>query len=140
MCPTRMLRWSVEIDVCDIHSLSYRHAEGLNGAVQIHVKESVLIVPDTGGRSRDLITYEVNAIVAVIGLRLSYRRLRPGLNRRLHARCVSRRYKGESVRTAADRKRTIGEIVEHVALVGMRLAPGEFMRGDVSGFAEIFDS
>ena len=74
------------------------------------------------------------------GSELVHRGVRPSLDGRLHSHRVSRRRKGESVRTAANRKRTIGEIVEHVALVGMRLAPGEFMRGNVRGFAKILNA
>jgi hypothetical protein len=40
-------------------------------------------------------------------------------------------------RGAADGKLTIGHIVIHVALAGMRLTPGIFMRSDILTFSKI---
>ena len=137
MRPTGMLRGSVKIDVSDIDSRSHRNGKGLDGTIQVHVKKSVFIVPHAATQVGDFVTHEPDTIVARIGIDLSHRRVSPSLDGRLHSHRGSRRRKGEIVRTAANRKRTIGEIVEHVALVCMRLAPGEFMGGDVSGFAKV---
>jgi hypothetical protein len=46
MRPARMLRRSVETDIRQARLETWKHNfKGLNGAIQIHVKESVLIVP-----------------------------------------------------------------------------------------------
>jgi len=45
MCPTGMLRRCVKFNISYIDSSAHRHAERLDGAIQIHVKESVFIVP-----------------------------------------------------------------------------------------------
>jgi len=86
-----------------------------------------------------IVTHKKHAVVARIRLAVVYccSCSCPGLDGRLHSDRVTLRCKGESVRTAANRKRTIGEIVEHVALAWMRLTPGEFMGGDVSGLAKV---
>jgi hypothetical protein len=44
--PTRFLRRRVEADVSYVHSRSHRHAERLNGAIEVLVVERVLVVPD----------------------------------------------------------------------------------------------
>jgi hypothetical protein len=62
----------MEIDVTDVHSRSYRHAKGLNGPIQVHVKESILIVPDAGSGMGYFVTHVPNAIVAGIRLDLGY--------------------------------------------------------------------
>jgi hypothetical protein len=138
--PAGMLRRRVKTDVSDIDSWSQRHAKGLNGAIKVHVKERVLIVPDASRRIGYLVAHEPNPIVARIRLDPGYWGAGdspPSNDGRLHSEGASRRRKGERVRTAANRKRTIREIVEHVALVWMGLTPGEFMGGDVSGFAKV---
>ena len=109
--------------------------ERLNGAIEIHVKNDILIVePAT---VRYLITDEEFPIVARIGLDFCNCRtcISPGLDGRLHSHGVTGLVKYEIGRPATDHKLLIGEIVKHVALVWMRLAPGVLMRGDVGGFA-----
>jgi hypothetical protein len=140
MRPAGMLRRRVKLDVTDIDSGSQWHAEGLDGAVEVHVKKSVFIVPHAATQVGDFVTHKPDTIVARIRSELVHRGASPRLYSRLHSHRASRRRKGESVRTAANRKRTIGEIVEHVALVGMGLAPREFMRGNVRGFTKILDA
>jgi hypothetical protein len=139
MCPTGMLRRRVKFNVSDIYSSAHRHAERLNRAVEVHVKESILIMPDASRWVGYLVTHKPDAIVSWGWTNLVHCRAcsYPSLDGRLHSRCASRRCKSESVRTAANRKRAIGEIVEHVALIRMRLTPGKFMRGNVRSFAEI---
>ena len=113
--------------------------EGLNGTVKVHVKDGVLIVPHSGIRACYLVTDEEETIVTRIGLNLTDCGARscPGLDSRLHSDGRTDCRKIEKCRAAGDRELTIGEIVEHVALRGMRLAPRVFMRGNVGGFAKI---
>ena len=53
-------------DVTDIDSRSQRHAERLNGAIEVLVIEGVFIVPDAGSWSCHLVTHEPDAVVARI--------------------------------------------------------------------------
>jgi hypothetical protein len=57
----------------------------LNGAVEVLVIDSVLIVPNPGSGTGNLVAYKQNAIVSGIGLDLLYRRVRPGHDGRLRS-------------------------------------------------------
>ena len=46
MRPARMLRRRVKSDVSYVNSGGQGHTERLDGAVQVHIKEGILIVPD----------------------------------------------------------------------------------------------
>ena len=72
MRPAGMLRRRVKLDVTDIDSRSQRHAEGLDGAVQVHVKKSILIVPHSSREVCYFVTHVPDAIVARILLDPSY--------------------------------------------------------------------
>jgi hypothetical protein len=63
MCPAGMLRRGMEIDVTNVDSWSQRHAEGLDGAIEVHVKESILIVPDSRSGASDFVTREPDTVV-----------------------------------------------------------------------------
>ena len=129
----------MKADVTNINSRSQRHTERLNGTIEVFVIQGVLIVPDSSIGASYLITHKPDAVVAWIGLDLVYCRATqrlPGLDGRVHSLRRCRRAKRET-RGAADGKLTIGHIVIHVALAGMRLAPGVFMRSDILGFGEV---
>lgn len=113
--------------------------ERLNGAIQVHVKDGIFIVPDSVIRPCHLVTDKENTIVARIGLDLGYcsTRIRPSLDSSLHSHGVTSLVKCEIGRPATDRKLLIGEIVKHVAFSRVRLAPGVLMRGDVGCFGII---
>jgi len=112
--------------------------ERLDGPIQVHVKDGILIVPATAIGCY-LVTDEEFSIVSLVWLDLDHccTRICPNLDSRLHSHGVTGLVKYEVRRPAADRKLLVGEIVKHVALIWMRLAPGEFMRADVGGFAII---
>jgi hypothetical protein len=137
-----MLRWRVELDVTQRNWKPEENLKGLNCAVEVHVKDGILIMPHPGIWPRYLGTDEEDPIVTRIGFDLADCRARtcPGLDSRLHSDRTTHRRKSEIWRAAADRKLTIREIVKHVALCRMRLAPGVFMRANVSGFTKISGS
>lgn len=87
VCPAGMLRRSVKTDVAYINSGIQGHAEGLNSAVEIHVKQRILIVPYAGRRGGYLVAHQPNTIVTRIGLNLiDYGAGScPGLDSRLHS-------------------------------------------------------
>src|ERR1044071_5381762 len=93
-------------------------------------------MPETSGRVCYLVGDKANAIVSRIGLELNSRGSGPGRDRRLHPGCGPDGPKGETG-AAGNSELTEGDIVVHVALPGMRLAPGVFMRGNVLSFGEV---
>ena len=138
MRPTWMLWRRVKSDVAWTGS-NKEDAERLNGAIQVHVKDGILIMPQPGFMHCHLVTDEENTIVTRIGLDLGHccTRIRPGLDSSLHSHGVTGLVKYEIGRPATDRKLLIGEIVKHVAFSRVRLAPRVLMRGDVGCFAII---
>ena len=48
ICPARMLNRRVKPDVADVYTASYRHADRLDGAIEVLVIKRVFIVPDAG--------------------------------------------------------------------------------------------
>jgi len=109
-----------------------RHAEGLNRAIEVFIVEGVLVVPNPSRGVSHLVTHEPDAIVSRIRLDLIYCRActSPGHDSRLHSHGRAERRKRE-VSSAANAERPIGDVVIHVALPWMSLAPGVFMRANV---------
>ena len=137
MRESRMLGRHVKTDVTDIDARPKGHAERLDGSIQVLVIKRVFIMPDSSRRAGHFVADEPNAIVAWIRLDPVSRCARPSHYRWLHSHRVTNWGKKEIRRTATDRKLLIGEIVKHVALTRMRLAPGVFMGADVCRFAII---
>jgi hypothetical protein len=136
VCPAGLLWRRVKPDVTYVYSWPYRHGKGLNSTIQVHVIESILIVPDVRGRVGHFIAYEPDPIVARIGLNVVHCRACPSVDGRLHP--DGRGDCGECEGGCpADRELTIGDVVVHVALPGMALAPGVFMWANVCRFAKI---
>ena len=129
----------MKTDVAYVNSGVQGHAEGSNSAVEVHVKQGILVVPDARTGVGYLVAHKPNTIVSVIGFDLVHRRAStcPKLDGRLHTHGVRNGVKVKIRRAAADSEFTIGEIVKHVALVWMRLAPGILMRGNIGSFAKI---
>ena len=128
----------MEPDATNVRS-AYWHTEGLNGAIQVHVIERILIVPDPRRRVRHFIAHKPNPIVTWIGLDLVYycTGSRPSDDGRLHTHGRSSWRKGERRWPAAHRERTIGGIVIHVALPRVGLTPSVFSRTYVLRFGKI---
>jgi hypothetical protein len=82
--PTRFLRRRMKSDVRDVHPGSKRHAERLDGAIEVLVVERVFIVPDASTGVRDFVAHKPEAVVSRIRLHLIYRRARPSHDSRLH--------------------------------------------------------
>ena len=87
--PTGMLRRRVKSDVIDVNSSSQRHTERLNRAIQIHVIESVLIVPNSSRWIGHFVTHKPEAVVSRIRLQAIHRRACPCPDGRLHSRSVA---------------------------------------------------
>src|SRR2546428_3753410 len=135
VCPSRFLGRRMKPYISD--AASRRDSEGLNRAIQILVIDRVLIVPNSSGWVCHFIANECNAIVSRIGLDLIDGCSAPGKDGRLRSCRGSNRRKREIRRAAADTELTIGDVVVHVALPGISLAPGVFMWSDVLTFGEI---
>ena len=87
VCPAGVLRRRVETDVTYINSSAQGHTEGLNCAVEVHVKERILIVPDSRRRVSYFVAHKPHPIVTRIGLDLvdCCAGSCPGLDSRLHS-------------------------------------------------------
>ena len=92
---SRLLRRCVKPDVTDVNSRRQRHAEGLNGAIEVFVIERVLIAPDSRRRVGHLVAHEPDPVVSRIGLDPVHRCARPSPDCRLHSCSVTVRVKGE---------------------------------------------
>lgn len=75
-------------DIAQIRRKTWKNNfEGLDGTIQVHVKHSVVIMPNSGGGPGYFVTDEEKTIVTRIGLYLIDCRARsyPGLDSRLHS-------------------------------------------------------
>ena len=75
-------------DVAQIRRKTWKNNfEGLDGTIQVHVKHSVVIMPNSGGGSRYFVTDKEDPIIARVRLRLLYcgARSYPSLDSRLHS-------------------------------------------------------
>ena len=104
VCPTGMLSRGVETNVTYIDSGGQWHTEGLNRAVEVHVKERILIVPDSRRRVSYLVAHKPHPVVTRIGLRPvdCCAGSCPGLDSRLRSDRATQRRKGEKRRAAAN--------------------------------------
>ena len=87
VCPAGVLRRRVKTDVAYVNSSAQGHAEGLNSAVEIHVKQGILVVPYAGRRVSYFVAHQPHAIVTRIGLNFVDCSVRscPRLDSRLHS-------------------------------------------------------
>ena len=127
----------MESNVRDIYSWPNSHAERLDRAIEVLVVESIFIVPDAGAGVRYFKAHKPDAIGSGSRLKLSYRRAGPGSNGWLFSHRGARRTKTERLVNSGYRVPLIRRVVIHVALAGVTLAPGVFVRDDVFGFSKI---
>ena len=128
----------MESDVTQIRRKKWKNNfEGLNGAVEVLVIDGVLIVPDPGIWSGHLVTNEENAVITWIRFTLVYSCTGPSHDGRLLSHRVAHEIKGEGLVDPTYAVLTVGNVVIHVALVRMTLAPGAFVRDDVFRFGKI---
>ena len=123
-------------DITHANSRPQRHTERLDGAIQVLVINRVFIVPNTWGGVRYLIAYKTNPIDSWNWLQLVDRRSGPGIDRRQRSHRGADGGKGETG-GATNTKLPVGDIIVHVALPRMRLAPGVFMWRDVLTFGKV---
>ena len=138
VCPTGFLGRCVKTDVADDGTGSQRYTEGLNPAIEVLVIQSILVVPDSDTGVGHFESHEPDTIGSRGRLERGHRRagVRPGRYRGPPPDRAPHRRKCESG-CAAHQELAIRNVVIHVALPGMRLAPGVFMRGDVLAFSKI---
>ena len=137
ICPARLLNRRMESDVRDVYSWPNRHAERLDGAIEVLVVERVFIVPDAGTGVRYFEAHEPDAIISRV--RLCWITVAPvqamiaGCSRTVGPTAL--KLKGWLAATHVIP--LVGSIVVHVALARMTLAPGVFVRNDVFRFGKI---
>lgn len=128
----------MKTNITDVHASPDRNTKRLNCSIEIFVIDRVVIMPDSGRRIRHLVADEENAIVTGVGFELVHggAGTSPGLDCGLHPHCATNGAKRET-RGAGDSELTVRDVVKHVALVRMTLAPRVFMRSKICGFTEI---
>ena len=92
-------------DIAQIRRKTWKNNfEGLDGTIQVRVKHSVVIMPNSGGGASHLVTDEEDSVVARVGLNLLYCSARscPRLESGLHSDRGTDRRKIEKCRSAAD--------------------------------------
>src|SRR6266404_2448576 len=132
-----MLNRRVKSDVRNVYSRSNRHAERLNGAIEILIVQGVFIVPDASSGVRDFVAHEPDSVGSRRGLDLVYRRTGPSHDRRLLSHGGSCARKTKRLINSGYGIRTVRSVVIHVELVRMTLAPGAFVGDDVLRFGKI---
>ena len=137
VCPAGFLRRRVKAHITDVNSRRHRHAERLNAAIEVLVIQGVLVVPDTGSWVGHFVTHEPDTIIARIRLEPVNRCACPGHDGRLHSHCRTNTCKREIGWAAADGKLPIRDVVIHIALSGMGLAPCIFMGSYILTFGKI---
>jgi len=136
---TWVLRRSVESDIGYVSRWisAGAHVKRLDARIQVLVINGVLIVPQSVIWSCDLISNPENPIIAGIGFDPDHRGTRPGHDGWLLAYSRADGAEIESCRAAAHALLLIGDVVIHVALTGMRLAPGVLVWNHILCFGEI---
>ena len=130
----------MKTDVRDVYSWSNRHAERLDGAIEVLVIESIFIVPDAGAGFE--LCKPMNQIPSFPGSGSFRFTVAPvqamiaGCSRTV----APRRLKVKVGRSASYVVLLVRGIVIHVALARMTLAPGVFVRDDVLRFGKIHSS
>src|SRR5438128_2630977 len=109
-----MLRRRMKSDVRDVYSGSNRHAERLDGAIEVLVVERVFIEPDASGGVRHFVAHEPDAIVSRIRLNLIYCRAAPSHDRRLLSHSGSCTGKTKGLINSGYGVRTVRSVIIHV--------------------------
>lgn len=128
----------MKTDVTDVNASTQWNTEGLNRAVEILIVKSVFIVPHTGHWICNLVPDESDAVISRVRLDLAQRcaSRRPCHYGGAPPNRVTKSRKSE-VRCPVHRELAIGDVVIHVALPGMIVAPVVFMRGNILRFGEV---
>jgi len=128
----------MKFDTKDVHSRCQRHTKGLNAPIQVLIIQGILIVPDgfCGGSPCYFVTHEPDTIVSGVRLNLVHCRA-PYLDGRLLSHRGAYATKTKGLVDSGHSVLTVRSVVVHVALAGVRLAPGVFMRDHILRFGKI---
>jgi len=131
----------MKLDVTDVHSRSHRHAEGLDGAIQVLVIKRIFIVPHAATQVGHFVTHEEDAVASRRRSRswldLIYRRTCPSRNRWVLSIGAAYGTKTKGLIDSGHGILFVRSVVILVALVWMTLAPGAFVGDDVFRFGKI---
>ena len=126
----------MKADVTDVDTWPQRDTKRLNRAIEVLVIQGILIVPDSGSWIRHFVSHKPEAIIALIRFDLVYCHACPRHDGRSPPDRGGKRRKCET-RCAADAELAIRNVVVHITLPGMVLAPCVLVGSDVLGFGEI---
>ena len=111
--------------------------EGLNGAVEVLVIDGVFIMPHSRIWSRYLVANPENAVISWIRFTLVYKCARPSHDSWLLSHGRSSGAEIEIRRATTHALLLVGDVVIHVALARVSLAPGVFVLHHVLCFGKI---
>ena len=123
-------------DVTDVDTWPQGHTKRLDSSVQVLVIQGILIVPDALTGIGHFVSHKPEAIIARIRFDLVYCHACPRHDGRSPPDRGGQRRKCET-RCAADAELAIRNVVVHVALPGMVLAPCVLVGSDILGFGEV---
>src|ERR1051325_3798059 len=127
----------MEPDVTNASRSSQGDRESLNASIQVLVIDGVFIVPNASGGVGYLVGNGADAVVTGVWLNLVDGRSGPCPNRGLLPDGRSWWTKGERLSCAGDGVLAVGDVVVHVTLTRISLAPGVLVRGNVHRFGII---
>src|ERR1041385_4192424 len=123
-----MLWWRMKSDVRNVYSWPDGHTERLDRAIEVLVIESVFIMVNTLRRIAHLVTHKPDAVVTRVRLNSADCCPSPSHDSRLLSRGGANGAKTGIRRAATYALLLIGNVVIHVALARMTLAPRVLMR------------
>ena len=126
----------MKADVTDVDTWPQGHTKRLDSSVQVLVIQGILIVPDSWTGIGHFVSHKPEAIIARIRFDLVYCHACPRHDGRSPPDRGGKRRKCEA-RCAADAELAIRNVVVHVALPGMVLAPRVLVGSDILGFGEV---
>jgi hypothetical protein len=115
----------MKVDVANVYSGREWHAKRLDSAIEVFIVKRILVVPDSGGRIGHFVAHEPNTVVTRIRFKLVYYGTSacPSHDGWLHPHRGTNRGEAERRWSTANGKLPIGDVIIHVALPGMGLAP-----------------
>ena len=139
VCKSRMLWRRVEPNVVqyDRREKRINNFKGLNRAVKVLVIDGIFVMPHSGIWSCHLVTNPENAVISRIRFTLVYNCSGPSHDGRLLSHGRPNGVKIKIRRTAAHALLLVGNVIIHVALARVSLAPGVFMPHHVLCFGKI---
>src|ERR1043166_9875825 len=132
-----MLVGHMETSVADIHAKADGNSQRLYAAVEVLIIQSIFVMPRGRRDLRYLVDHPCDAVVAALRLDANFGRSGPGIDRRLFTLRRANRREAERARRSETAESTVRNVVVHIALAGICLAPYILVRSDVHRFCNV---